>query len=361
MTLRALEGFEGHGTTTGNPGISIVEAAMLKKYAGAYDNGGGARLYAGWGSGFSYCHGRQFAAINNFFRIPVGVAGDVWFLGFAYKPNEVPGEDEIIRFRNSGDAVDHVILAVRGNTGFRFTRGDGTVLADIQNVIFPNRWSYIEIRVVISNTVGQVELKINNVQKILAMSLDTRNGGTSDEVDQIEFRGPGGDNVDNTDQQHTFDDVYVCDDAGSVNNTFLGPLKVTGQLPDSVGDDADFTPSAGANWQNVDENPSDNDTTHNESSTVTNLDLHGMTNQTVIDSGVVGLQVNVEARVTDATTFDVVPTVKSGTTEGAGSAQTVSDQVNFTVFRDVFEQNPDTAAAWTVGELDTMQNGYEVG
>ena len=63
----------------------------------------------------------------------------------------------------------------------------------------------------------------------------------------------------------TYDDWYVCDNSGPVNNNFLGDVQVGLLLPNAAGDAAGWTGSGGgAHYGYVDENPLDSDASYVE-------------------------------------------------------------------------------------------------
>ncbi len=55
------------------------------------------------------------------------------------------------------------------------------------------------------------------------------------------------------DQIWFFDDFYRGNDQGSVNNNFLGDIRIDVINPNGAGNYTDLTPSAGANYECVDE------------------------------------------------------------------------------------------------------------
>jgi hypothetical protein len=144
--------------------------------------------------------------------------------------------------------------------------------------------------------------------------------------------------------------------SGSVNNDFLGNRKVVALNPDGAGDDTDWTPSAGSNYQNVDDGGlTDDDTTYNETSTDTHQDLYTYDDLPGDAASIDGVQVVTEVRITSGQ-MDISNVIKSGTTEDAGSATTITDTSWGTVNR-IEEQDPDTATAWTPSGVNAAQFG----
>lgn len=73
-----------------------------------------------------------------------------------------------------------------------------------------------------------------------------------------------------------FTDIVVCDSSGTAHIGFQGHVEVETVRPDGAGNYSNFTPSAGSNYQNVDETTPDGDTTYNHSSTTDHRDSYTM-------------------------------------------------------------------------------------
>ena len=361
MALILLEGFDGAASSNGDTGAADVVKYMEARYSGVYTAGADCRVYDGWGgNGKAYSHGRDGFAGSNYFYLDLGTTIQTTFLAFACKPSISIANYNMTYWRNVADGRVHVRSVMLQGRHLQFHRTGGTaLLGTAYNIFRPDRWTYVEIKVTIDDTTGAIEVKANNVQVLNLTNIDTRDLGTTATIDTIQFSGITG-TADNSKENFLLDDMYITDTSGSNNTSFLGPIKVEELLPDGAGDTTNFTPSAGSNYQNVDETPRDDDTTYNSDSTSTNKDLFTASNLSLIDSTVFGVQVTPECRVTDATTYGVKPKCKHSTSEGTGTSQTVSDTANYSGFPHVFELNPSTSTAWTVTTVNAMQIGYEV-
>lgn len=228
----------------------------------------------------------------------------------------------------------------RGNIG-------GTLLGTTTTALTANTWTYIECKVTISDTVGVVEIRFNGsaTPDLNLTSQDTKNGGNT-YCDGFFF---GGNNI-NLD----FDDFYID------TTTFHGDVEVTTIVPDGAGASAQFTPSAGSNWQNVDELPVDNDTTYNESNTVAHKDRFTFGNLPADADTVIGVQVSAFAKKQIAGPRDMRLVAFDGTTEGDGALTHTPAVGDYSWFVTMFEDHPSGAAAWTTGEVDGGQFGYKI-
>jgi hypothetical protein len=100
-------------------------------------------------------------------------------------------------------------------------------------------WHYYEAKIFISATVGTVELHVDGVQTISGNNLNTKGSSTAG-ISQVEFFAPGG-------TAWFFDDIIFNDTTGLVNPSFLGDVKVLGEVPSGNGTQNNFAAS-GQNW-----------------------------------------------------------------------------------------------------------------
>jgi hypothetical protein len=212
-------------------------------------------------------------------------------------------------------------------------------------------WYYIEVLMTTHPTTGAYELRVDGVNVLSGSNVDTEFTGTNNH-DTIRFGGSA--------DGYKYDDIYVLNTSGSVNNTFLGDREVVGLLPNAVGDSADWTNSAasGDNFEYVDEAGSDGDSTYNESNTTNHVDLYNFENLTG-SSDINGIQVNAIRRVTTGSNTFYQP-CKSGATTSDGTSESVSS-TTYGTGRRVMESDPDTSTAWTTSGLGSAQFGIKVG
>jgi hypothetical protein len=302
----------------------------------------------------------------NFFYIPGGKKLTEAFVGFAFQPKETTKPNtSIMAFWNTTESEPQVELRLihgRHLVCFndQFVRMTDTV---VMNALTPGKWHYIEIRMVHHNTTGIVEIKINGQQVLNATSQDTTGHSGVDFFDSIRFYGGEASSTTVESEQYLIDDVYLLDTTGSVNTTFLGPIKIEPLLPTAEGATINFTPSAGTdNSANVDENPRNDDTDYNSSAdTASNKDLFATANLSDVTGNIKGVQVTSQCRSTAGLPVGMQSIVAEGTpTQGTGSVVEVGSDNKFTAVQHIFEINPDTSAAWTAAEVDGMEIGYEI-
>lgn len=264
---------------------------------------------------------------------------------------EAGANDPIIALYETG--TKHLEVRFTGTGALQVMR-NGTNLASGTTIITGGIWYYIELKAVIHATTGSFELRINGVTELTQSGVNTSAGGTS-VVNKVHW-GLGG----NADGGHAtqFDDIYVLDDAGTVNNNFLGDVKVETIRPTGPGFQTNFTPSVGANWENVDDAQPDDDSTYNASGTVGHIDTFVLGDLATTAGSVKGIQVINRWRKDDAGARTARRIVRVGTTNYEGADVAMSD--SFINTADVLEVNPATVAAWSISDVNALEAGYKV-
>lgn len=206
-------------------------------------------------------------------------------------------------------------------------------------------WHYLEISVHISTTVGTVTVKVDGATVYSPTGLNNQATGNAN-VAGVQIGEDGGQ------YQFLWDDVYVRNDS-----TFLGEQRVGTTLPASNGDTVNFTPSAGSNYQNVDEAGANGDTDYNYSTTVGDKDLFNVTS-TSAGTHVNCVALTVVARKDDTGARTGKTALKTGGTVYNGTA--VALPSTYAGLSKLYDQNPNTAADWTLSQAHGAQYGYQL-
>jgi hypothetical protein len=230
--------------------------------------------------------------------------------------------------------------------------GNGTLLATGPTIVTSsNTTNYFELKVVIHDSAGSVELRQNEVVVASATSIDTKNGGTG-AANQVKIRM--GDN--NTGGASFYiDDLYVDD------STYNGDIRAeviipngNGNYSDFVGSDADQTD----NYLLVDEIPHNSDTDYVESNTPDDVDTYTMGDLVTTAGNVIAVITHVVAKKDNAGSRSVIPVIRIGSTDYDGSSNSVStDYINYS---EVLLQSPATTNDWTISEINGMEYGEKV-
>jgi hypothetical protein len=357
MSLLFLEGFDKLSANTG----AASESDAREYIRGLYPSDvADIQFYPGRLGGSALAFGDNFLADDYWFNAHFNGVGTL-IVGFSYKPGRYDAQvfSDILQFLDTERSAlqEQLTLSVDNSTDLSIYRGS-TRIENKLHVLKMDRWHYIEMKYTVSNT-GSYEVRVNGVNIMSDSGIDVK-AGTNDNVSAVRFRGTQGESATSSGVA-LIDDIYICNTNGSFNNDFLGPIKVETLLPNASGDDSDFTPSAGSNFENVnDAEGNDGDTTYNESSTVANLDLFNCEDLTYLTSTIIGVRLDSVCRVTDTTARTIIPTLKSSTVEGAGSSHGIAS-IDWSRTVNFFEEDPNVSAAWTSTTINAMQIGYEVG
>ncbi len=359
MALLYLEGFEGFGTTTGTAGTTNVQNGLGYKYTGVFNQANGVRIYSGWGAGYGLAWASNSFGTSNYVDFALSSLASV-YIGFALKTNSPVATNVLVAFRNNADSKIHMRLDLVAGGGLRIGRANLTTLMNsVMGVIPQGRWCYIESYVLINDTTGAYTVKVNGTTVMSATNVDTRDAGTTATLDSLRLIGHPA-SADTADANVMIDDLYILDSTGSApNNTFLGPIKIEGILPDAAGDSAAFTPSAGSNYQCVDENPENSDTDYVSSGTSGHIDLYNFGSLATVNGTIYGAQVNLVDKLDAAGSLNVRAKAKHSSTTGNGSTVSVTS-TTYGGLKHIFELNPSTSAAWTASEINAAQFGVEV-
>lgn len=171
------------------------------------------------------------SAVNYVSATFSAAAGEFYF-GFGFfTPEQSGASRRIIRFLDPDGVTTHVSMYYTAARTLAVYGGDGgSLIGTGTTTIAPNRWYYIEGHVVISDSVGDFDLKVDGVSEIsTAASQDTKNGGTSATCDRFSIGT-------SSSYEYLIDDFYVCDTTGSVNTSYLGDVRIKGYFPNAAGD-----------------------------------------------------------------------------------------------------------------------------
>ena len=299
---------------------------------------------------FNYGYAIQFkdSMGYGYFRKNLGVSKSTIYFGAAVK--KFPGtpthsaDDPFIHFKDESSVVQ-VRLHVLADFSIAAYQGDGTLLGTSAAGVFLDQyWQYLEVKITISATVGEVTIRINETQILNLTSQDTKNG--SDYIRWFDMTHING-------QHCSWDDLYV-DDA-----QFHGDCRIRTFVPDSISStNNDFTASAGNKDECVDDIPSNEDTDYIVSDTLNHKQTFGITTGAL--GTVKGIQLNNHCRVDAGGSRKITPLIRSNGTNYSGTevANNVPDTYKFE--SEVWETDPDDSNVWTQTKLEAAEFGLEI-
>jgi len=166
-------------------------------------------------------------------------------VGFAFRVTST-ATDTYFNLRGSGANIVRLQLAASGPSQvFKLVNAGGTQLAIGTTPILPNIWYYIELKVVVSATVGTVELRLNGLASAECSGSGLNTGSAN--IDSVQF-------VTAVSQSMDVDDVYGVDTSGSSpTNDFLGDRRVETLMPTAEGANTAWTANTGTKAGAVDD------------------------------------------------------------------------------------------------------------
>lgn len=224
----------------------------------------------------------------------------------------------------------------------------GTILAtSAAGLMVAGRWYYLEFGARINDTLGSTEVRLNGspVAELTLTDVDTM-PGAENTIDRFRLMGCA-----------RFTDIWI--DQG-LSLEYYGDCIVDTIMPTGAGTNADWTPSAGANYQNVDDAGTiDDDETFNSSNTAGDVDTFACGDlPSRPGSTILAVAVNVAARKDDAATRELMAWARIGSSEYAiGSAfQPTGDYI---VHQKIEAENPADSAAWEDADVNGAEFGYK--
>jgi len=263
---------------------------------------------------------------------------------------------ELVFFR---DGSDNIIASIRFNSDRELLLYVGETEVGKTTFALALQIAYrIEWRLLIDDTGGQFELKING-NSLVSWSGDTKGSNGDMEIFGVGTRsGDGSYDI-------YVDDLALNDTSGTVNNSWCGKGSILLLKPKGVGNYSQFTPSNNTydNWELVDEVPHDSDGTYVYSETADHIDTYEM-EELVADKGidptelvVKAVQVCLTGRY-EGVDAHLAPMLRSGTTDHEGAQMTMASSY-YRLFAEMFSINPFTSAAWAYAEVDGLEAGIK--
>lgn len=341
MALLWIEGFEGYGTTLADDPRPY--GSIARKYVNVA-NETNMRMQTGRIGGYALA---MPAAAT--FTTPALTTNATLVCGCA--------------FQNGGGTDYSLIIFWDGtnkNINVRWEDGTGELDMWRENTLLEtssglglatNTWYYLEMKATTHNSNGSYYVELAGVNIFTATGIDTQTGPNA-YSDNVRFFGAS--------SSPEWDDIYILDASGSVNNDFLGDSKIVSISPD--GDDtANFTTSTpnASHYANVDENPSDDDSSYVEDSTTNTTDLYDYDAAPSLGT-VHGIQINTVCRQSDTTAFSLITPIESNGTQDDDSSQSIGT-TSYVIKTRVSEEDPDINGAWTETSLSAAKFGVKVG
>ena len=219
------------------------------------------------------------------------------------------------------------------------------------------RWYYMEIKYKIHASTGVAQFRLDE-ELLMDFTGDTYYTGSTN-ISWCQFRFP--DDYAVGSQWTQIDDLYLADTEGSENNDFLGDVRIDTIHPDGAGNYTQLTPSAGANYECVDE-AGYSSSDYVEGITPGNKDsyTYGSVPTDLDDTGIIGLQIRQNCKRTAGTdNIKIDPFIRTGSTDYSQTVQSLSDSFSEKQ-GDIIIDDPSDSNPWTQAKINACEFGMEV-
>jgi len=339
---------------------------MSVRFMDSFDHYATAQLLDKWTSGAGSIaagavrtgiQGLSLGGYNNDSLTKVIDAQGTWIIGGAIRLPAIVSNVSLASTLDSGNLQGCVLL--NGTGTLSLLRG-GTVVATSVNTILANVFYFIELKHIIDNVVGLLEVRVNGAVWA-TFSGDTQE--TANSIANGIRLGPIFQDYDTV----QFDDLYVLDgvdqsiaDPNSPpNNDYLGDHEVRFLAPIGAGNYTEFATLVGAptHWQAEDEVPPTEDTDYVEDTIDDRRDTYAMADLPAGSYDIPGIQlIHRVKQIVGAPRKFARLIRRVSDNQGADTALSTS----YLYYLEILGGDPIAAGAWTKTNIDAMEVGQRV-
>lgn len=261
------------------------------------------------------------------------------------------GDPALLAFWQAG--VEQIGVRLNGTTGVLYVTRNGATIGTTTYVAHKGVGFHLELKVLFAlGATGTVDVRVNGAAVLSLAAVVTAPSGAAS-ADQVTLRGLrfGG---------ARFDDFYLANGLGAVNNDFLGDVRIQAILPDAPGfyTEWDGVTGAATHWQAVNQATPDDDASYVSDTlgVAGHRDTYGLGNVTPTTGTVPGVQVTARARKDDAGVRTIATMVRSAAVDAVGANVNLGDAYGFV--SQIFELDP-AAAAWTIAKINALEAGQK--
>jgi hypothetical protein len=286
--------------------------------------------------------------------VPASYEHNTFIVGFALRMTALPGTTvDIFALRSDNNTTSHEILQLTSSGTLNLQRAGGVNVGPTISINL-NTWYYMEIKALLSDTVGTLEWRIDGSTIYSGTGLDTKGGGTKTVFDSVFFFS------NHVSQAMIIDDFYLCNGAGSTNNNFLGAIAVETIYPDNNGNSSQFVGSDANSVDNyllVDE-AAPNTSDYVESATVGEKDTYSFANLTRTNGNVLAVQPTLYAQKSDAGARTARLVTRSSGTEATSDVKNLG--IGWGAHMYPYDQDPNGNINWTISSANAAEFGFQV-
>jgi hypothetical protein len=221
-------------------------------------------------------------------------------------------------------------------------------------VFTQNTWYYIEVRVFIDSSAGQIEVRVNGVVDINLTGINTQ-AQTANTVSSLQTLSYGS----GVAQSRYFDDLYLrTGSSGSAESGgFLGDISVKPYYPNADGTYTAMTCSTGSTHNTLVDETTPNTSDYVSSATALTKDSYGF--QDVSGSGAIkAVQLNAYASKNDSGFRGLDLFCRSSSTEDFTAYNALSTTWRYMIKG--WLQDPNTSADWSQAGFNAAEFGVRV-
>jgi len=334
MAILFTEGFDIYKTI-----FEIVKKwSPLSKVLLGLDGGSfsGARVTAVGGQSY-----RQVGDLETNF---LGTSSTI-IAGFGYKNFHRAGDFVICELKQ-GSTVQ-VELRLNTTTGLLSVVSNNITLGTGSVILSDNTWYYLEFMVFVNAVTGTVDVRVNETSDILLTNQDTLVSVTA-EINTVRFTAGNG--------RQSLDDIVILDTSGTINNTFLGDVKIETLRINGAGNATAWDSTPG-----VDDYISVREESIAFIGSSTTNDISQFTKESLVklNTNIRAVVTNVSVKNSDSTPHAVRDNMRIGATDYPGTTKNITS----TIYENkqwVQEVDPSTATTWASGAaVNAAQVGIE--
>jgi hypothetical protein len=312
-----------------------------------------------WSSGVGGFNPGARTGIQAFIPQPEGFAG-VPRINFSNRITMIVGvaiklvggtEGSLFSFYNSAGNVGYGGLGAYSDGSIRLKDYTGAVVASSPpGIVSEGEYFYVEEKITMTAG-GTVVVRVNGQTVITYVGF----------TPQAPYDGADGFLLEGELIFDVFcDDFYLCDDSGTVNNDFLGPVRIYAVTPDANETPLDFTPLSGTNFSEVNQVPPPGDAAYVSAALPGNIDQYHYTPTGPPGVFVIkGVQHSFSCRLDEPGAHTMASQVNANT----GPNPTVGSNAPDTDYAFVitpYDVNPNTGLPFQVGDFATTWFGPNI-
>lgn len=270
-------------------------------------------------------------------------------VGFAMKvQGSIQSLSNFATLKYDGD--DHLRLSL-DSSGQINVAASSSVGNTIQ-AVFLDQWVYIEIKSIIDQVNGSIQVRANNNQIFTMSPLNSYNASSP----QPKINGVSFGNSSSSGTTILIDDVYVLETSVSPLNDYLGSIFVDSVLPDANGSDNDGTPVGEPTaWEAVSRNPADPSSDYIQVGGVNSYEKFSFTPISSIGAGALAVQFEVQGVRGSRGYPRIIPVVDSSEVTSSEMLLPPSSATESMIM----SVDPNTNQKWLVSDINTREFGFK--